>query len=124
MPIRILPDFKIAENLYVDLHSQATYRHHTLIEEIRLRLKRTGIPSYGYNYTSDFTEKIRKSSYNLYLNPDIINQKVFNFHISKKTAEVLSELNLFELSSETLNQEIVKRLAYTLVDPFYDKFKD
>lgn len=121
MPVKTLYDFKISESLYKDLHSQATWRHHSLHEEIRTRLERTGDPAYGHNYPADLITKIHNASYRLYLDPDK-KQLVFNFHISSKTASILTKINLppNETPIHTLNEQIVKRLAYTLVDPFYD----
>lgn len=122
MPVKILYDFKISESLYKDLHSQATWRHHSLHEEIRTRLERTGDPAYGHNYPADLNAKIHNASHRLYLDPDK-KQLVFNFHISSKTASILTKMNLppDETSTDILNEQIVKRLAYTLVDPFYDE---
>lgn len=119
---QILSNFKISENLYKDLRSQATWRHHTLHEEMRLRLERTGDPAYGHNYPADLTTKIHNASHRLYLDPDK-KQLVFNFHISNKIADTLTKINLppDETSTDILNEQIVKRLAYTLTDPFYDK---
>ena len=77
-------DFKIAENLYKDLQSQATWRHHKLKEEMRLRLERTCVPSYGYNYSSDLTQRIRDNAYKLYTDPEIKPQMTFDLYISKK----------------------------------------
>ena len=119
-------NFKIAENLYKDLQSQATWRHHTLSKEIRLRLERTCIPSYGYNYSSDLTQRISDNAYKLYTDPEIEPQMVFDFRTSnktQKTIETLMKLTGNTLQSDELKKEIVNRLAYTLIDPFYDKFE-
>ena len=119
---QILSNFKISENLYKDIQSQATWRHHTLSEEMRLRIERTGDPAYGRNYPADLNAKIHNASHRLYLDPDK-KQYVFNFHMSNKMADTLTKINLppDETPVNTLNEQIVKRLAYTLVDPFYDK---
>ena len=89
---------------------------------MRLRLERTGDPAYGRNYPADLNAKIHNASHRLYLDPDK-KQLVFNFHISSKTASILTKMNLppDETSTDILNEQIVKRLAYTLVDPFYDE---
>lgn len=118
---QILSNFKISENLYKDIQSQATWRHHSLSEEMRLRLERTGDPAYRRNYPADLDAKIHNASHRLYLNPDK-KQYVFNFRMSNKMANTLTKINLppDETSTHTLNEQIVKRLAYTLVDPFYD----
>lgn len=120
MPVKTLYNFKISENLYKDLHSQAVWQHHSLHEEIRLRLERTGDSEYGRNYPAGLTTKIHNASYRLYLDPDK-KQLVFDFHISSKTSNVLTKINLTpdETPADILNEQIVKRLAYTLADPFY-----
>lgn len=89
---------------------------------MRLRLERTGDPAYGHNYPADLTTKIHNASHRLYLDPDK-KQLVFNFHISNKIADTLTKINLppDETSTDILNEQIVKRLAYTLTDPFYDE---
>lgn len=122
MPVKTLYDFKISENLYKDIQSQATWRHHTLSEEMRLRLERTGDPTYGYNYPADLITKIHNASHRLYLDPNK-KQYIFSFHMSNKMADTLTKINLppDETPTDILNEQIVKRLAYTLVDPFYDK---
>lgn len=114
-------NFKIAKNLYEDLKSQATLNHRKLMEEMYSRLERTGDPAYGHNYPADLITKIHNASHRLYLDPDK-EQLVFNFHISSKTASILTKINLSpdETSTDILNEQIVKRLAYTLADPFYD----
>ena len=119
---QILSNFKISENLYKDIQSQATWRHHTLSEEMRLRLERTGDPAYGCNYPADLITKIHNASHRLYLDSNK-KQYVFNFHMSNKMADTLTKINLppDETSTNILNEQIVKRLAYTLVDPFYDR---
>ena len=55
-------DFYMPKNLYSDLVSTATWKHHTISEEIRTRLSTSLIKSYGYNYRSDLTERIRERS--------------------------------------------------------------
>ena len=118
---QILSNFKISENLYKDIQSQATWRHHSLSEEMRLRLERTGDPAYRRNYPADLTTKIYNASHRLYLDPDK-KQYVFNFRMSNKMANTLIKINLppDETPTHILNEQIVKRLAYTLADPFYD----
>lgn len=118
---QILFNFKISKNLYKDIQSQATWRHHTLNEEMRLRLERTGDPAYGHNYPANLHTKIHNTSHKLYLDPDK-KQLVFNFHMSNKMADTLTKINLSpdETPTDILNEQIVKRLAYTLADPFYD----
>lgn len=121
-------NFKISENLYKDLQSQATWRHHKLKEEMRLRLERTCVPSYGYNYSSDLTQRIRDNAYKLYTDPEIKPQMTFDLYISKKmnkSIEIIRSKSKFDksLQSDELKKEIVNRLAYTLIDPFYDKFE-
>lgn len=119
---QILSNFKISENLYKDIQSQATWRHHTLSEEMRLRLERTGDPTYGRNYPVDLITKIHNASHRLYLDPNK-KQYIFSFHMSNKMVDTLTKINLppDETPTDILNEQIVKRLAYTLVDPFYDK---
>ena len=111
-------NFKIAKNLYEDLKSQATLNHRKLKEEIYLRLERTCIESYGYNHSSDLSDKIRESAYRLYIDPDSITTITFDFYVSKRMNEIISKLQL----QSNINQEIINRLAYTLIDPFYNQF--
>lgn len=121
----VLHNFNIPENLYRDLQSQASWRHHKLNEEIRIRLQRTLIESYGYNYLSDLTDRIRKGAYNLYTNPEKPRIS-FNFYMSKEmisTIEGIISVTNYRPQSNKLNEEIIKRLAYTLMDPFYDDFE-
>lgn len=120
-----LHDFNIPENLYQDLQSQASWRHHKLNEEIRIRLQRTLVKSYGYNYSSDLTNRIRKGAYDIYTNPGK-SRISFNFRMSKEAINIIENIiNItnYSLQSKELNEEIIRRLAYTLVDPFYDNFE-
>lgn len=117
---RYIYNFKIAKNLYDDLQSQATLNHRKLKEEIYSRLERTCIESYGYNYSSDLSDKIRKNAYRLYIDPDSITTITFDFNISKRMNEIISKIQSPNMNH--LNQEIINRLAYTLIDPFYNQF--
>lgn len=117
-------NFKIAKNLYEDLQSQATLNHRKLMEEMYSRLERTCIESYGYNYSSDLSDKIRKSAYRLYIDPDSTTTITFDFYVSKRMNEIISKISQqTEQERDMINQEIISRLAYTLIDPFYNQFK-
>lgn len=113
-------NFKIAKNLYEDLQSQATLNHRKLMEEMYSRLERTCIESYGYNYSSDLSDKIRESAYRLYIDPNSTTTITFDFYVSKRMNEIISKIQQENIN---LNQEIINRLAYTLIDPFYNQFK-
>ena len=63
--------------------------------------------------------------YNMYLSEEhpVI---IFKFHVSNKTKDVFNQLSRmtggYDIYSKQFNSEIVNRLAYTLIDPFYDEF--
>lgn len=119
--MKSIPNFTIPKNLYRDLTSQATWRHHTLIEEIRERITISLIESYSYNYSSTLSERIRLGSKRQYLSQPTMVCK--SFHVSKPTEEIITKLQeQTGYKDETLAKEIVARLAYTMIDPFYHKF--
>lgn len=118
--MKTIPNFIIPKNLYKDLTSIATWRHHTLSEEIRERITISLSSSYLYNRTSELSERIRLGSIRQYLSQPTMK---FLFHSSNLTDQTFTQLRKQTGYNDTaLVNEIVARLAYTMNDPFYYEF--
>ena len=70
----------------------------------------------GYNKNTSFTNRLRQASQAHYNIDNYDNLLKFDFHVSKSTEEVFNKLN------NKFDEDIVKRLAYTLFDPFFHQF--
>lgn len=134
--MKTIPNFVLPTNLYRDLTERATWRHHTISEELRIAIDTTLDPTYSYNSSHDvFYKKIIRGVYNNYrfyiVHPDYKNNKKFvkkfDFKLSTPTKETLNRLSKitnYDLWSKAFNLDIIERLGYTLVDPFYIDFID
>lgn len=127
---RIFYNFKIPRNLYKDLSSQATWHHNSISEEIRERLNITLTPAYEYNHKSTVSTytslnyKIRNGALNRYITSD--DYITFDFEMAEKTETIFKKIGEFtgyKLQTLELNKDIIFRLAYTMMDPFYENFR-
>lgn len=119
----IIPNVKIPKNLYRDLTSEATWRHSTINDEIRTRIKVTLLPSYSYNHNSPIAKRIRTGAERQCISgPQIVCKSFRTSQLTKDVFNLLQQQTGYK--DDTLIKEIVARIAYTMNDPFYYEFID
>lgn len=118
----ILHGYKIPKKLYKNLISQATWRHRSLSEELRVRWYATLDPVYNYPMLSERDKALR---FKMIMPTDKKQICSFGFRTSSLDKEVLAEIcnaTGYKPNTNEFNRELVLRLQQTMDNTFYDDY--